>query len=70
MAAEFRHGVRKRYDDLDRQRRTTLAKITEAETQGDEGTDGAALRDAVPHLQAGLADLPGAIQRAIPDFRR
>ncbi|MGP3991924.1 hypothetical protein [Streptomyces sp. 3N207] len=68
FAAEFRKGIRKQFDRLERQRRDILARITEAETatQPPKAAN-TALLDTLPQLRTRLRDLPPAIQREIFD---
>ena len=64
-AAEFRRGIRRRYDDLEKQRRAILAKITEAETETQTGSG--ELLELIPRLRVRLPDLPPEAQRQIYD---
>ncbi|MGW7007307.1 recombinase family protein [Streptomyces sp. NPDC054933] len=61
--AEFRRGIRRRYDDLERQRRALLAKIAETEAANQAGDE--ELLDAIPQLSIRLGKLPEAAQREI-----
>ena len=64
-AAEFRRGIRRRYDDLEKQRRAILAKITETETETQTGSG--ELLELIPRLRVRLPDLPPEAQRQIYD---
>nr|WP_240929473.1 recombinase family protein [Streptomyces coryli] len=69
-AAEFRRGIRRRYDALETQRRDALARLDELQPApgGGQGAAGdAALLDALPQLSLRYRDLPTSIQRQIYD---
>ncbi|MCW2870544.1 MAG: Site-specific recombinase [Streptomyces oryziradicis] len=65
--AEFRRGIRKRYDDLERQRRQLLAKIAAADAEAGERSGDAELLDLIPQLPVRLAKMPETAQREIYD---
>ncbi|MBA0049789.1 hypothetical protein E0L36_02380 [Streptomyces sp. AJS327] len=71
FTAEFRRGIRRQFDQLERQRRAVRSKIDGAEVVvgAHQGGD-TALLDAIPRLRSRMRDLPVAIQRGIYDAFR
>ncbi|MEX2972533.1 recombinase zinc beta ribbon domain-containing protein [Streptomyces sp. C184] len=70
-SAEFRRGIRKRFDALEQRRRATLAQLEtyRAEAAPDDSGD-RGLLEAIPQLGFRFAQLPDALKREIFDAFR
>lgn len=67
-AAEFRKGVRKRFDATERQRREVLAKLEACRAETAPGGQGdPSLLEAIPQLRFRFAELPVTLQRELFD---